>query len=120
MFLQRRYTVGQHAYEKMIKLLTIREMQITATMRYFSQTINAGEGVERREPSCTVGGKVTCYSHYGEQYGRSSKIIIIIKLPCDPAITLLGKYPEKNMIQNDTCTLIHCSSIYNSQDMDAD
>ena len=38
------------------------------------QTINAGEGVEKREPSCTVGGNVEWYSHYGEQYGDSLKI----------------------------------------------
>ena len=48
-------------------LLIIREMQIKTTMRYIScqsewllskslQTINAGEGVEKREPSYTVGG----------------------------------------------------------------
>ena len=48
--------------------LIIREMQIKTTMRYYShqlewllskslQTVNAGEGVEKREPSYTVGGK---------------------------------------------------------------
>ena len=31
------------------------------------QTINAGEGVEKREHSCTVGGNVNWYSHYGRQ-----------------------------------------------------
>ena len=43
--------------------LIIREMQIKITMRYqlmpvrkSLQTINAGEGVEKREPSYTVGG----------------------------------------------------------------
>ena len=47
--------------------LIIREMQIKTTMRYHftrvrmaviqkSKAINAGEGVEKREPSYTVGG----------------------------------------------------------------
>ena len=35
------------------------------------QTINAGEGVEKRERSCTVGGNVNWYSHYGRQFGDS-------------------------------------------------
>ena len=50
--------------------LIIREMQIKTTMRYqFTlsewlpskslQTINAGEGVEKRQPSYTVGGNAT-------------------------------------------------------------
>ena len=50
-------------------LLIIREMQIKTTMRYHLtpvrmaiikslQTINAGEGVEKREHFCTVGGNV--------------------------------------------------------------
>ena len=47
-------------------------IQETHQSKYL-QTINAGEGVEKREPSCTVGGKVNWYSHYGEQYGGSLK-----------------------------------------------
>ena len=37
------------------------------------QTINAGEHVEKREPSHTVGGTVNWQNHYGKQYGSSSK-----------------------------------------------
>ena len=37
------------------------------------QTINAGDVVEKREHSCTVGGNVNWYSHYGRQYGNSLK-----------------------------------------------
>ena len=37
------------------------------------QTINAGEGVEKGERSCTVGGNVIWYSHYGRRYGDSLK-----------------------------------------------
>ena len=59
-------------------------MQIKTTVRYHLtpvrmasskslQTINAGEGVEKREPSYTVGGSVNWYNHYGEQYGGSLK-----------------------------------------------
>ena len=65
-------------------LLIIRERQIKTTMRYHLtplrmaiskslQTENAGEGVEKREHSCTVGGNVNRNSHYGTRYGDSLK-----------------------------------------------
>ena len=37
------------------------------------QTINAGEGMEKREPSGIAGGNVNWYSHYGRQYWDSFK-----------------------------------------------
>ena len=40
----------------------------------FLQTVSAGEGMEKREPSCPVCGNVNWYSHYGEQYGVSFQI----------------------------------------------
>ena len=33
------------------------------------QAINAGEGMEKREPSYTIGRNINWYSCYGEQYG---------------------------------------------------
>ena len=58
--------------------LIITEMQIKTMMSYHCipikmaiikkkiQTINAEEDVEKWESSCTVGGNVNCYCHYGE------------------------------------------------------
>ena len=37
------------------------------------QTIDAGEGVDKREFSCIVSGNVNEYSHCGGQYGDSFK-----------------------------------------------
>ena len=43
-----------------------------------------------------------------------------IELLHDPAIPLLGIYPEKTIIQKDNMYHnVHCSTIYNSQDMEA-
>ena len=59
-------------------------MQIKTTMRYHLrsvrmaiikslETVSAEEGVEEREPSCTVGGNINWCNHYGEQQGNSLK-----------------------------------------------
>ena len=72
-FLQKRHTDGQQAHEKMLTSLTVREIQIKTTMRYnltlsskSLQIINAGEVVEKREPSYTVGRNVSLCHHCGK------------------------------------------------------
>ena len=65
----RRHTDGQHIHEKVLNVTIIREIQIKTTMRYhlialewlFSRRqgiTSVGENVEKREPSCTVGGNI--------------------------------------------------------------
>ena len=44
------------------------------------QAINAGEGVEKKEPSYTVGGNINWSSYYGKQYGTSLKKLYLIFL----------------------------------------
>ena len=79
--LQRRHTGGQEAHEKM---LSVTKYQRYASQNYNEvsphisqnghnkkdlQTINAREGMEKREPSYTADMHVSWYSYYGEQYG---------------------------------------------------
>ena len=63
--------------------LLIREIQIKTTLRYHlmpvrvakmnKSAIDAGEDVEKQEPSCTVGRNANWCSHSGKQCGGSSK-----------------------------------------------
>ena len=85
-----------------------REMKIKTTKSHQSewpsskslQTINAEKSVDKRECSCTVGGNVNWYSQYGRWLRRFLKKLGI-KPPYDPAIPLLGVYPEKTKIERE-------------------
>ena len=35
-----------------------------------------------------------------------------IELPCDPAVPLLGIYPEKTIIQKETCTTMFSAAVF--------
>ena len=76
--------------------------------------MNTEEGAEKTEPSYTVGENVSWCSHYGKQYGFLKKLKI--ELPHDSAIPLLGIYPDKTLIQKDTCTPMFTAAVHNRQD----
>ena len=83
------------------------------------QTINAGEGVEKRERSCTIGGNVNWYSHYGRQYGDSlkktrNKTTIWPSNPTPRHIPWGNQNWKRHMYP-----IVHCSTIYNYQNMES-
>ena len=69
------------------------------------------EGLEKKEPSHTVGGNANQYSHHGEQCGDSFKNWKI-GLPYNPAIPLLGIHTEETRIERDTCTPMFTAALF--------
>ena len=69
--------------------------------------------MEKRKPSYTIGGNVNWYNHYGQ-------LKLKLELPYDPAIPFLSICPNKTInLKRYTHFNVHCSTIYNSQDMEA-
>lgn len=67
---------------------------------------------------CTAGGGVNWCSHEGRQDGSSSKKLKG-ELAYDPAIPLLGMYPQKNedtSLKGHLHPRVHRSIVYNRQD----
>ena len=58
---------------------------------------------EEKRTLLLYGEGMNWYSYYGEQYRDDFKKTGI-KLPYNPAIPLLGIYPEETLIEKDTCT----------------
>ena len=91
--------------------LIIREMQIKSTTaprisqnghhQKNLQTINAGEREDKREPSCTVWECKLIQPLWKTVWRFPKKLGI--KPPYDPAIALLGIYPEETKTEKDTC-----------------
>ena len=78
--------------------------------------MNAGEGVEKREPSYTVGCKLI--QPLWRTVWRFLKKLEI-ELLYDPAISLLGIHTEETRIERDVYPNVHRSTVYNSHDMEA-
>ena len=74
------------------------------------QTINAGSSVEKREHSCTVGGNAFIQPLWKTVWRFLKKLGI--KPPYDPAIPLLGTYPEETKIESDTCIPLFTAALF--------
>ena len=74
---------------------------------------SVGKDVEKREPSCTIGGNADWCSHYGEQYGISSEKLKM-ELPSDSLVPLLEIYPKKpqTLIQKNISTPIFIAALF--------
>ena len=77
------------------------------------QTINGGQDMEKREPSCTIGGNVNWHNHMQNSLGISLKTRIRTTIwPSNPTtghISWENHNSKRHMYPN-----VHCSTIYNS------
>jgi hypothetical protein len=70
-------------------------------------TAGAGEYVEKEEHPSIVGGIASLYNHSGNQSGG---VIVLLE---DPAIPLLGIYPEVVPIgKKDTCSTMFIAALF--------
>ena len=67
--------------------------------------------MEKRSPTYTAGGNVSCCSHCGEQCGPFLKKLNI-ELPYDPVTPLLDIHVEKIIIRKDTCTPVFTAALF--------
>ena len=86
-------------------------MQVKTTIRYHLTTIRMAVITISTKINAEESQNVNWLQPLGKAVGRFLKKLKI-GLPWDPAISLLGIYPKKTIIQKDTCTPMFIAGLF--------